>query len=219
MNGVAVTLEAAEEAEGEEADEEADQRQQDANPSDDIKEHVVHGVCVLKDGMKGNSQYHPVYCCFIHKKCFYCWHFDAPVLAMYGWVFKIKKKSVGQWQPFLLLFFNTTIFWGWCAFSKPSNELLQSKPQVADMNHKLSTVNQSKMPPYCFPLDRWNKVSRLLSRRWQRRAQQENDQTRRLWITFTVAFWEFSLKTVIYHHKWIWALKKKALGDNNCGLR
>ncbi len=47
MDGVAVTLETAEEAEGEEADEQADERQEDANPSDDIKKHVVNGVSVL----------------------------------------------------------------------------------------------------------------------------------------------------------------------------
>lgn len=47
MDGVAVTLEAPEEAEGEEADEEANQRQEDADPGDDIQKHVVDGVCVL----------------------------------------------------------------------------------------------------------------------------------------------------------------------------
>lgn len=47
MDGVAIALEAAEEAEGEEADEQADQRQEDANPSDDIKKHVMNGVRVL----------------------------------------------------------------------------------------------------------------------------------------------------------------------------
>lgn len=49
VDGVAIALEAAEEAEGEEADEEADQRQEDPNPCDDIEEHVVNRVCVLKD--------------------------------------------------------------------------------------------------------------------------------------------------------------------------
>lgn len=47
MDGVTITLEAAEEAEGEEADEQADQRQEDANPSNDIEEHVMNWVCVL----------------------------------------------------------------------------------------------------------------------------------------------------------------------------
>lgn len=47
MDGVTVTLEAPEEAEGEEADEKANQRQEDANPGDDIQEHVVDGVRVL----------------------------------------------------------------------------------------------------------------------------------------------------------------------------
>lgn len=47
MDGVTVTLEAPEEAEGEEADEKADQRQEDADPGDDVQKHVVDGVCVL----------------------------------------------------------------------------------------------------------------------------------------------------------------------------
>lgn len=48
MDGVAVALEAAEEAEGEEADEKADQRQEDANPGNDVEKHVVDRVGVLK---------------------------------------------------------------------------------------------------------------------------------------------------------------------------
>ena len=48
MDGVAITLEAAEEAEGEEADEQAHQRQQDAHPGNDIKKHVVNRVRVLQ---------------------------------------------------------------------------------------------------------------------------------------------------------------------------
>lgn len=48
MNGVAIALEAAEEAEGEEADEQAHQRQKDADPSNDIQQHVVNRVCVLQ---------------------------------------------------------------------------------------------------------------------------------------------------------------------------
>lgn len=47
MDGVTITLEAAEEAEGEEADEKANQREEDANPGNDIKKHVVNRVCVL----------------------------------------------------------------------------------------------------------------------------------------------------------------------------
>ncbi len=47
MNGVAVTLQPAEEAKGEDADKKADQRQQDAHPCDDIQEQVVHAVCFL----------------------------------------------------------------------------------------------------------------------------------------------------------------------------
>lgn len=50
MNGVTVTLETAEEAEGEETDEKADQREEDADPGDDVEEHVVNGVRVLGDG-------------------------------------------------------------------------------------------------------------------------------------------------------------------------
>lgn len=49
VNGVTVTLETAEEAEGEETDEEADQREEDADPGDDVEEHVVDGVRVLGD--------------------------------------------------------------------------------------------------------------------------------------------------------------------------
>lgn len=52
MDGVPITLEATEEAEGEEADEETHQGQEDANPSDDIQEHVVNGVCVLQQKQK-----------------------------------------------------------------------------------------------------------------------------------------------------------------------
>lgn len=47
MNGVTVALETAEEAEGEETDEEADQREEDADPGDDVEKHVVDGVRVL----------------------------------------------------------------------------------------------------------------------------------------------------------------------------
>lgn len=48
MDGVAVALKAAEETEGEEADEQADQRQEDADPGDDIQKHFVNRVCVLQ---------------------------------------------------------------------------------------------------------------------------------------------------------------------------
>lgn len=47
MDGVAVTLQPAEEAEGEDADEQTDQRQQDAHPGDDIQQQVVHAVRFL----------------------------------------------------------------------------------------------------------------------------------------------------------------------------
>lgn len=47
MDGVAVALQSAEKAEGEDADEQADQRQQDANPGDDIQEQIVDAVCFL----------------------------------------------------------------------------------------------------------------------------------------------------------------------------
>lgn len=59
MDGVAITLEAAEEAEGEEADEEAHQRQQDAHPGNDIQKHVMYGVCVLQKSNKWKfTSYH-----------------------------------------------------------------------------------------------------------------------------------------------------------------
>lgn len=47
MDGVTVALQAAEEAEGEEADEEANQGEKDANPGDNIEKHVVNRVRVL----------------------------------------------------------------------------------------------------------------------------------------------------------------------------
>lgn len=49
VDGVAVALEAAKEAEGEEADEQADQGQEDPNPGDDIQEHVVERARVLRE--------------------------------------------------------------------------------------------------------------------------------------------------------------------------
>lgn len=55
MNGVAVTLQPSEEAEGEDADKEANQRQQDPHPRDDIQEHVVHAVCFLCEEEAGNK--------------------------------------------------------------------------------------------------------------------------------------------------------------------
>lgn len=48
VNGVPVTLEAAEEAEGEDADEQTDQRQQDAHPRDDVQQQIMHRVCRLQ---------------------------------------------------------------------------------------------------------------------------------------------------------------------------
>lgn len=47
MDGVAVTLQPAEEAKGEDADKQANQRQQDPHPCDDVQEQVVHAVCFL----------------------------------------------------------------------------------------------------------------------------------------------------------------------------
>lgn len=48
MDGVAITLEATEEAEGEEADEQTHQRKQDADPGDNVQEHVVNRVRILQ---------------------------------------------------------------------------------------------------------------------------------------------------------------------------
>jgi hypothetical protein len=50
VDGVAVALEAPEEAKGEQADEQADQREQDANPCDDVQQHVMDWVCILGKG-------------------------------------------------------------------------------------------------------------------------------------------------------------------------
>jgi len=47
VDGVAVALQPAEEAEGEDADEQAHQRQQDPHPRDDVQEQVVHAVRFL----------------------------------------------------------------------------------------------------------------------------------------------------------------------------
>ena len=49
VDGVAVALQPAEEAEGEDADEQADQRQQDAHPGDDVQQQVLHAVRFLED--------------------------------------------------------------------------------------------------------------------------------------------------------------------------
>lgn len=48
MDGVAIALQAAEEAEGEDAHEQTHQRQQDAHPRDDVQQQIVHGVCRLR---------------------------------------------------------------------------------------------------------------------------------------------------------------------------
>lgn len=48
VDGVAITLEATEEAEGEEADEQTHQRKEDADPGDDVQEHVVNRVRILQ---------------------------------------------------------------------------------------------------------------------------------------------------------------------------
>lgn len=47
MDGVAVALQASEEAECEDADQQANERQQDPDPRDDVQEHVMHAVCFL----------------------------------------------------------------------------------------------------------------------------------------------------------------------------
>ena len=47
MDGVAVALQPAEEAEGEDADEQTDERQQDPNPRDHVQEQVVHAARFL----------------------------------------------------------------------------------------------------------------------------------------------------------------------------
>lgn len=57
MNGVAITLEATEEAECEEADEQADQGQKDPNPRNDIQQHVVHRVRILKKRRTGGKMW------------------------------------------------------------------------------------------------------------------------------------------------------------------
>lgn len=48
VDGVAVTLQPPEEAEGEDADEEADQGEQDANPRDKVQEQVMDCIAVLE---------------------------------------------------------------------------------------------------------------------------------------------------------------------------
>lgn len=48
MDRVAVALEASEKAEGEEANEQAHERKQDAHPGNDVQEHFVNRVCVLQ---------------------------------------------------------------------------------------------------------------------------------------------------------------------------
>ena len=47
VDGVAVALEPAEEAEGKDADQQAHQRQQDAHVGDHVQQQVVNGVGVL----------------------------------------------------------------------------------------------------------------------------------------------------------------------------
>ncbi len=48
MDGVTIALQAPEEAEGEDADGEADERHHDADPSDDSQQQVVHYVFTLE---------------------------------------------------------------------------------------------------------------------------------------------------------------------------
>lgn len=52
VDGVAVALEAPEEAEGEQADEQADQGEQNANPCDHIQQQVMDRVSILGKGVK-----------------------------------------------------------------------------------------------------------------------------------------------------------------------
>ena len=47
VDGVAVTLQPTEEAKGEDTDKQANQRQQNPHPGDDVQEQVVHAVCFL----------------------------------------------------------------------------------------------------------------------------------------------------------------------------
>lgn len=48
VNGVAVTLQPTEEAEGEDADHEADQRKKDSNPCDKVQKQVMDCIAVLE---------------------------------------------------------------------------------------------------------------------------------------------------------------------------
>lgn len=62
MDGIAVTLQPAEEAKGEDADQQAHQRQQDPHPCDDIQQQVVHAVGFLwertESGFSGSFNSH-----------------------------------------------------------------------------------------------------------------------------------------------------------------
>ncbi len=48
VDGVSVALQATEEAEGEDADEQTDQRQQDPHPRDDVQQQIMNRVCRLQ---------------------------------------------------------------------------------------------------------------------------------------------------------------------------
>lgn len=50
VDGVPVALQAAEEAEGEDADEQTDQRQQDPHPRDDVQQQTINRACSLQGG-------------------------------------------------------------------------------------------------------------------------------------------------------------------------
>lgn len=60
VNRVAVTLQPTEEAEGEDADQEADQWEQDANPRDKVQEQVMDCIAVLEIKQTKKSS---VMCC------------------------------------------------------------------------------------------------------------------------------------------------------------
>lgn len=186
MDGVAITLEAAEEAEGEEADEEAHQRQQDAHPGNDIQKHVMYGVCVLQKSNKWKfTSYHT---CLIL--------ITAPRTNCREQKSRhpqrSKKKKTSQKDCLSIPTTSTKLlfllFWGWRAAStQASNKPQHSVTQVANMTHELVSLNPSKTPPV---VSFWsgNKVSSPKGHRCLGPAQQEYNQTTTRSITFTVAF-------------------------------
>lgn len=71
VDGVSVALEAAEKTEGEDADEQADQRQQDPHPCYDVQKELVHLVCLLKETEKETERDdYSVLCCAVGKTNF-----------------------------------------------------------------------------------------------------------------------------------------------------